>query len=48
MAAEGFARLVSHPHATLATSAVLLADRCRDYVAAPPSPWDGVHELTSK
>ncbi|MCB1202661.1 MAG: adenylate/guanylate cyclase domain-containing protein [Verrucomicrobiae bacterium] len=47
-AAEAFDRLAPHPHPTIATSAELLADRCRRYLEDPPDHWDGVHELTSK
>lgn len=47
-AAEAFSHLVRHSHPTIATSADLLSGRCRDYLAAPPPHWDGVHELTSK
>lgn len=47
-AGDAFTVLTKHPHATLAVSAGLLAERCRSYAASPPESWDGVHELTSK
>ena len=47
-AAAAFDELIDHSHETIATSARLLAARCRDLAAAPPSEWDGVFELTSK
>jgi len=47
-AAAAFATLTNHPHATLATSARLLAARCAAFVKDPPADWDGVYELTSK
>ncbi len=47
-AAEVFDGLTDHPHPTLATSARLLGERCRELAAAPPADWDGVYELTSK
>lgn len=47
-AAAAFEALAEHPHATLATSARLLGERCREYDATPPPQWAGVHELRSK
>jgi class 3 adenylate cyclase/CHASE2 domain-containing sensor protein len=47
-AAAAFATLTNHPHATLATSAKLLASRCATFAKEPPADWDGVYELTSK
>lgn|GEM_PF-2229572 len=48
-AAAVFDELADHPHETIATSARLLAARCRDLAETPPlEEWDGVFELTSK
>lgn len=47
-AAEAFAALAEHPHPTVAASAERLAERCRDFAAAPPPEWAGVFVLTSK
>jgi class 3 adenylate cyclase/CHASE2 domain-containing sensor protein len=47
-ATASFDELADHSHETIATSARLLAARCRDLAANPPLEWDGVFELTSK
>jgi len=47
-AADAFATLTDHPHATLSTSAGLLRTRCAAFAETPPADWNGVCELTSK
>ncbi len=43
-----FESLSTHSHDTISTSAKLLQKRCEQLALDPPSPWNGVFELTSK
>jgi len=47
-AGAAFEELADDPNETIATSAALLALRCREFAARPPVDWDGVFELRSK